>query len=198
LNESQSFDEAKKIFEHWKLHADDIHEHLDTLLSYAEKSDVITELGVRYIVSTYPFILGKPKKLISVDIYMPSYFLHDNEQTLNHVYDICNGLNIDFKFIQANDLEIELEPMDLLFIDTDHNYEQLSKELYLHGRKCRKWIIMHDTQGCADYSTVNGVITGGLKFAINEFIQQNPEWFVKEVFENNNGLTVLERNAQTQ
>ena len=33
----------------------------------------------------------------------------------------------------------------------------------------------------------------GLKNAINEFLFVNRDWRQKEVFENNNGLTVLER-----
>jgi len=33
----------------------------------------------------------------------------------------------------------------------------------------------------------------GLKPAIDEFLQQNSHWKVKEVFTNNNGLTILER-----
>jgi hypothetical protein len=33
----------------------------------------------------------------------------------------------------------------------------------------------------------------GLQPAIDEFLQDNPYWKVKEVFENNNGLTILEK-----
>jgi hypothetical protein len=36
----------------------------------------------------------------------------------------------------------------------------------------------------------------GLQKAINEFLFVNREWRQKEVFENNNGLTVLERIFQ--
>ena len=33
----------------------------------------------------------------------------------------------------------------------------------------------------------------GLQPAIDEFVLDNPHWKVKEVFENNNGLTILEK-----
>jgi hypothetical protein len=36
-------------------------------------------------------------------------------------------------------------------------------------------------------------IRRGLKPAIDEFLAAHPEWTVKEVFTNNNGLTVLQR-----
>jgi hypothetical protein len=36
----------------------DIHEHLPTLMKYAEECDSIIELGVRGVVSTWAFITG--------------------------------------------------------------------------------------------------------------------------------------------
>ncbi len=41
----------------------DICQHLPTLKRYAEDSDIIVELGVRSIVSTWAFLMGKPKEL---------------------------------------------------------------------------------------------------------------------------------------
>ena len=38
----------------------DINEHLPTLRKYAEECDHITEMGVRWIVSTYAFLAAKP------------------------------------------------------------------------------------------------------------------------------------------
>ena len=35
-------------------------------------------------------------------------------------------------------LKTELPICDLIFFDTDHNYNQLSQELKLHGNKSRK------------------------------------------------------------
>ncbi len=193
LIESQSYKELQNWYENCKITGEDIHEHLDTLLEYAKKSESIVELGVRKIISSIPFALGLPKKLTSVDIYMPSYFLHDNEQTLDYLRKLCKDLNIDFQFILGNDLEIELEPVDFLFIDTNHTYDQLTKELKLHSNKVKKWIALHDTTAYADYLTVDGRLEGGLKFAINEFLQANSEWKIEAEYTNNNGLTILSR-----
>ena len=46
----------------------DINQHMPTLKKYAEECDHITEMGVRWVVSTFAFLMGKPKKLVSIDI----------------------------------------------------------------------------------------------------------------------------------
>ena len=36
-------------------------------------------------------------------------------------------------------------------------------------------------------------LTTGLKFAIDEFLYNNDNWIIHEVFLNNNGLTILKK-----
>lgn len=185
---------AEKYFLERKETEIDIHEHLDTLQAYASKSDHITELGVRKIVSTWAFILGHPKRLVSVDLVPPSQYLQDHDYLMRVVNKVCKELNIDFSFVLGDTLQIDIEETDLLFIDTLHTYSQLIQELNRHGNKSRKWIILHDTESCKDYFTNSvGVVEGGLQDAIDEFLHNNRNWFIKEVYTNNNGLTVLER-----
>ena len=190
---------AQKYFDNKKLYltdSADICEHLDVLKKYASHADHIIEIGVRTMVSTWAFILGRPKKLISVDILSPSHFLKDDGCLLNIVEEICEKMNIDFEFILGSSLEITLEETDLLFIDTDHTYNQLIQELNLHGNKSKKWIILHDTESCKNYIKNSlGVMTGGMQDAIDEFLFNNKQWCIKDVYTNNNGLTILERNA---
>jgi len=188
---------AENAFLYRKVFDEDICEHLDILKEYALKSKHITELGVRGIVSTYAFILGKPKKLISIDIHYPSFYLNDEEKELIKVEEICKSLNIDFKFVCANDLDIEIEETDLLFIDTVHTYDQLIQELRLHGNRSRKWIILHDTESCKEFLyDSQGLLVGGLEYAINEFLYDNKDWIIKEIYTNNNGLTILEKHHE--
>ena len=190
---------AEKYFSERKITARDVREHLDTLRSYALKADHITELGVRTIVTTWPFILGRPRQLVSIDIKHPSDYLKDGGHLLNVVKHVCDEMGIDFKFVLGDTLKIDLEKTDLLFIDTLHTYSQLIQELNRHGNKSRKWIILHDTEACKDYFKNSvGVIEGGLKDAIDEFLANNNQWFTKDVFTNNNGLTVLERRDEIE
>jgi hypothetical protein len=169
----------------------DINEHLPTLKAYAEKCDHVTEMGVRYAVSTYALMMGAPKKMISIDIMPLEHF----GVTTQSVYDIAEENNIDYKFVLGDTLAIEIEPTELLFIDTLHNYNQLKKELELHAGKVSKYIIFHDTTsfGFIGEQYVQAGFVQGLWPAIEEFLQANPEWKILERYTNNNGLTVIEK-----
>jgi hypothetical protein len=162
----------------------DINEHLPTLKRYAEECPHITEMGVRHIVSTYALLMGKPKVMVSYDIMDCNW------------KPIAEAVKEDthFEFKMGNTLEIEIEETDLLFIDTLHNYNQLSKELALHADKVRKYMIFHDT---TSFEFVGESYTGrrekGIWPAIQEFLDGNKQWELKERFRNNNGLTILER-----
>lgn len=178
----------------------DINEHLVTLKKHTEECDTIVEMGVRSIVSTWAFLAGKPKKLISLDLYNPTKF----GGNLQEVYDLVSSTGIDFSFIEHDSLTYELEPCDLLFIDTWHDYLQLKKELTKHHTKVKKYIIFHDTVSFANSNEKNAEEMGilnqnetnlpkGLWPAIEEFLYHNKNWVIWEKKPNNNGLTVLKR-----
>ena len=175
----------------------DINEHLPTLKKYASKCDHVTEMGVRSVVSTWGLLAGYPKRFIGYDVEW-----HDNiKSALIHAK--YNG--IDMEFIQKDVHKVEIEETDLLFIDTEHTYDALSTELRMHSDKVNKYIIMHDTTtfgyiGCyilgfvQDGDNLQGLIPGkGIWPAIEEFLEKNNDWKLREKFENNNGLTILER-----
>jgi len=167
--------------------ASDINEHLPILKKYAEDCNHITEMGVRWLVSTIAFMMGLPKKLISYDIDpLENWGINTND-----VIELGKNNNIDFNFILGNTLELEIEETDLLFLDTDHTYKQLKGELTLHGNKSRKYIVFHDTTSF-EFKGMNGD-TIGLWPAIEEFLSENPHWIIAERFYNNNGLTILKR-----
>ena len=144
-------------------------------------------MGVRYVVSTYALMMGKPKRLISYDILPVENFGIDR----NDLKKLAEDNNVSFDFIVADTTKIEIEETDLLFIDTWHVYQQLIVELNKHGNKVKKYIIMHDTTIFGDVGEGNE--GEGLMKAINEFIEMNPSWYIHEKFENNNGLTILKR-----
>ena len=163
----------------------DINEHLPTLKRYAEECEHITEMGVRWVVSTYALLMGKPTKMISYDI---------NSIHWDVIRDMVKE-DTDFSFQCANTLDLEIEETDLLFIDTLHNYNQLKGELKLHGNKSKKYIIFHDTTSFEwiGESYEGKVDEKGLWYAIEEFLEENSHWELHERFTNNNGLTILKR-----
>jgi len=175
----------------------DINEHLPTLKTLTEECKHVTEMGVRWITSTYAFLAGKPQNLVSIDIQHPQTW----DANLDMVERLAKENNINFKFILSNSLEVEIEPTDLLFIDTWHAYKQLKAELNLHHSKVKKYIVLHDTTNYESRDETSYEMWGdewkgegkGIWPAVLEFLKEHPEWEIKERYINNNGLTVLIR-----
>lgn len=163
----------------------DICQHLPTLKEYAEKCDTIVELGVRSIVSTWAFLIGKPASLISVDIWHPSKYLDydPNGCNLELVQELAEKNGTKFQFIEEDSRFVVLPKCDLMFFDTRHTYDQLSAELNYHHANVKKYMVFHDTETYKDE----------LVPAIGEFLFNHREWEIEKMFSNNNGLWILKR-----
>lgn len=178
----------------------DINEHLPTIVKYGQECEHITEMGVRGILSTWGWLASAPKEgLISYDLFNPSKW----GGSLQDVEDTAKAYGIDFRFVEANVLEIDIEETDLLFIDTWHHYNQLKAELARHSSKVRKYICFHDTTSYEHHSepTTSENAFGdeltwdkGLWDAVTEFLEENQDtWKLRERYTNNNGFTIIER-----
>lgn len=171
----------------------DVFEHFSILSLISSKVNSVTEFGVRGIVSTWAFLYGCPLKMVSVDLVNPTSF----GKNLQEVYEIAKNNNIDYKFIQGNTLEIEIEETDFLFIDTYHEYNHAKAELNKHASKVKKYIALHDTVTFGEYGQDNtdslNKNSHGLNKAIEEFLQENPKWIKKFSYDFSNGLVILER-----
>jgi hypothetical protein len=184
----------------------DINEHLVTLYRYANDCNHVTECGVRGVVSSYAFanaLKGRSNnKLIQVD---PAKY-----ENVCQFQAECNAEGVNTIFYDQSDLDCPMETTDLLFIDTWHIYGQLKRELNRWNGSVTKYIIMHDTTvdewlgetlrvgwNANEQSKNTGIpvdeITKGLWPAISEFLNEHPEWTIRERFTNNNGLTILSR-----
>ena len=82
----------------------DINEHFPIILRIGSECEHITELGVRWITSTWGWLATKPKKLICYDIEDPSHWGAD----IQDVYDSAKELNVYFTFIKVDYLKIEI------------------------------------------------------------------------------------------
>lgn len=174
----------------------DINEHLPVIKRYAEECEHITEMGVRYVVSTWAFLAASPKRLISYDI-LTGLDMNVFSQNLEEAKTKAAESGIDFSFVHADVLNIEIEETDLLMIDTYHEYNQIKNELKLHGNKARKYLIFHDTTTFGEFGeTFKEPNTVGVWPAIEEFLNENSNWKIQEFLTNNNGLTVL-KNTNT-
>ena len=158
----------------------DIRDHMPMLKHLSSLSDTVVEFGVRKGYSTIALLAGRPA-------YMASYDINPFED-YEKVKDIIT--DTEFRFIQKSDLTIQIQPCDLLFIDTVHTYEQLHAELELHGNKAKSWIVMHDTHLFGQ----NGEdLLEGIWKAVTDFLDLNKCWNILFKTDICNGLTVLEK-----
>jgi hypothetical protein len=163
----------------------DIFQHMPTLKRYAQQCNSVTELGVRTIVSTWAWLDARVPSIRCYDINDPP------ADELRYVQDYAKENSLDFSFTRADVLNIPLEPVELLFIDTWHTYTQLTQELQLHGHVATRYMIFHDTTLFGRSGEDGSPL--GLQDALDNFLLMTDSWKVKETFTNNNGLTILER-----
>jgi beta-1,4-mannosyl-glycoprotein beta-1,4-N-acetylglucosaminyltransferase len=160
----------------------DIYQHLPLMRTLANECEDIIEMGVRTGVSSRAFLSSDAKKITSYDI--------DVNADVDKLFMLARKAGKDASYIKADVLNLKIDPVDLLFIDTDHTYVQLSQELALHGNKAKKYIVFHDTHTFGINYKINDL---GLLPAILEFLVRNKHWTVHYHTVNNNGLTVLKR-----
>jgi len=161
----------------------DISLDLWLLYEFAGRVKHVTEFGVRQGVSTAAFLAAQPACVRSYDIQDCP-----NKGSLKMAAD-----RTDWQFIQQSSLEADIEPTDLLFIDSLHTYDQLSKELALHHEKVSTYIILHDTLVCGVKDEFGE--SPGLMHAYRDFIQANPQWREYVISLAQSGMTVLKRRG---
>ena len=160
----------------------DIYQHIPTLYRYATLCPHITEFGTRTGVSTLAFLRAVPDRLVAYDLYrLPE---------VDHLEQLARLQNVDFAFRQEDTRLAEIEPTDLLFIDTNHTRQQLEGELAAAGARVRSYLIFHDTETYGEHGQDGG---DGLWPAIAAFVRRNPAWCLLDHRPVNHGLTVLWR-----
>lgn len=152
----------------------DINQHLPILRVFANNCKHVTEFGVRNGQSTRAF-LASGAVLRSYDI-VKDFFV-------SALFDQASYVGRDVEYNIGDTLKIDIEPTDMLFVDTEHTYEQVRGELNRHHHKVKKYIAFHDTTIFGD----------AIMPAIEEFLAVNRSWIIIYRVENNNGLTIIER-----
>lgn len=142
------------------------------LYDLARQCQYVTEFGTEHGVSTTAFLFAQPESLTCYDI----------RQKLPEIkrLEALTG-RTRFRFVEADDRIVHIESTDLLFIDTDHTYQQLKEELRLHADKASRWIILHDTTAYPEMWS-----------AVDEFLELGT-FCIQQQFTQSNGLTVLTR-----
>jgi len=149
-------------------------EHLATLRRLAADVAAVAELGTWHGDSAFAFMMGAPDTMICVDQNPCKY-----PQALEAVAEY-NG--VAFQFLQEDTREVDLPEVDLLFVDSDHTYEQVHAELTAHIDQVRRYLVFHDTDTCFP-----------VRQAIKEVAGQHFD--LVEQYHNAHGLWVMERKG---
>lgn len=157
----------------------DFHEHMKTLRDLAAQCEVCVELSAWGKPALLAMAAAKPKVLRSV--------CHGPKQEWA-IIDQLLGDKWDFEGIVADSLQAKPFEHQLLFVDTLHRADRVHAELTRWAPHCRKWIVLHCTMTFGERGDDGGP---GVLPAMRRFLKENPQWFAKQHFANNHGLTVL-------
>jgi hypothetical protein len=171
--------------------------HLPRLRALADGLELAVEFGVKRGASSSALLLGAAR-VVSFDI-TPTPEARELEA-------IAGG-RWDYRIEDSRHADVA--DMDLLFVDSLHDYEQCRAELFTHGNKAKRFIACHDTQtfwevGANgetgrkkwDYVPGRGSVPLdclGVGQAILEFMAANHDWRVHASYPDSHGLLVLER-----
>lgn len=166
----------------------DIYLHLPVLYEYAKRNFIITEIGLGTTANSVLAFLKGCKNVTSIDIDpMPNI--------VASVKEYADSIGSNWTFL-CKDSRIEpIEETDFLFIDGEHSYNAVKRELELHGSRVRRYIGFHDVVSFASRNE-NPKETGskfieGIVPAIFEFLEENPWWEIDYYSPYCNGLLIL-------
>lgn len=159
----------------------DLNEHMPAFKALTEMAGgTVVELTARR-ESTIGFLAGRPEMLISYTTEVDSHVMKAGAL-------VADTTKFRSRQYQMGSIVPELPENDLLFVDTRHSYTQLQAELQAYAPKCRRFIALHDTEIYGERGDDNGL---GLRLAIAEFCDANPQWAVIDHTKQQYGLTVL-------
>ena len=161
----------------WKM-VGDMYKRLDYIQKTFIGVETITEFGPFQGCSTAAWISLRPKKFVTVDRGM-SLDIPVFQQAAEEV-------GVSFKFVIGNDIEIDIEPCELLFIDTMHTEDHTFNELLRHADKISKYLVFHDVNPNR-FDTLKG---------INKWWVNHSEWQLKYQDFEDCGFMVLEKLSQ--
>lgn len=160
----------------------DLDQHMPKLKELAASVKHVTEFSHRK-ESVIAFVAGGPEKLVSFnsEAFAPEVQMLDKIRPI----DLLSP---------ARSLDIaDIEPTDLLFIDTYHTYGQLLAELLRYSPRVGRFIVLHDTGSFGMRGEDGGA---GLVEAIKAFLRDHREWFIAWHTHEQHGLTVLGRQER--
>ena len=159
-------------------HGDDYMLVHDEIKNRLKDCNSYTEFGINQGATLAAAILENPSIVRAYDIKLGWY------SDANLLFENYAGEHsIDYNVTEGDTLKFEIKPVDLLYIDTLHQYDHLTKELAIHAPRVNKYIIFHDTAAQV-----------GLKKAVKEYVGIHKEWYIITDCNDNVGFMTIAKN----
>jgi hypothetical protein len=157
-----------------------------TLLRFACKCEHATALSLNSYEAATVFLSAK----------IPNSVVYTLSEVDENVKKTLEKINKDSVKLELKKLGKEIEPTDLLYIDTPAEGNFRAGELEKYHASVRKYIILPNTVTYAHKAANNIKLADhqtpiGLVFGINHFIQTHDNWFILEHDDIDPGITVL-------
>ena len=153
----------------------------DAITKYMKDCKSYMELGTHQGGTASVAMLCKPSRVYLVDIDFTKY----NKFLKPLAEKWCDTNNIELIVNQTDSTGFgAINMTDMLVIDSYHHPNHLQKELDMHGRNVKKYIIAHDT------SILHGKMNDSLFQVLNAWAEKN-QWKILERVTKNVGYTVI-------
>jgi hypothetical protein len=168
----------EKWYEVARTNPSDFHEHVVTIKELADKCEVVSEVAM----------WGKPS-LVAL-CASNAKAVHSYSPIEKGEWHKLKELENDRLQTRKLDPSQEVEPTDLLFVDTHHTAQTVFDQLNANKDAVRKYMAVHTTETFGEKGDDGspGVLVG-----IRKFVHENREWTVIRHDRNNHGLIVLSR-----
>ena len=132
----------------------------DEIKKRLQGCDSYTEFGINQGSTLAAAMLENPTTIRAYDIKFGWY-----TQAVDLFQQYATEHSINYEATESDTLACVIDSVDVLYIDTLHRHDHLTKELDAHGNKVNKFIIFHDT-----------FARPGLARAVQEYVAANKEW----------------------
>lgn len=180
----ESFEQTKTGEAFTGVKKDDIKwvgKYMDKFYEYASTCKThIAEIGVNKVCSAWAWAKARPKKITLCDVK-----LHERGgRYLESYKKLCSEENIELVLENKSSLDMELEDVDMLFIDGLHKYDHITKELSKFSPHVKKYIAFHDINFIPDCNR-----------AAHDFLTVNKSWekSYQSPPEDKPGILIIER-----
>lgn len=152
--------------------------HHDAITKYAKDCKSYKELGTHQGATAAAACFAGFESVTLVD--HNHYKLNPNKIVFESY---CGAHDIDLTVMESDSTHSRtVSDVDMLLIDSRHTYQHCKKELKVHHKSVKKYILFHDTAAKLD-----------LKRAVDEFLNGHDEWELLEQYDKNVGYTVIGR-----